>query len=277
MEKRYQNEIKLHYPMIPSLNFLGKGMEGTVWKTADGFAYKKFINIGYHEYEKSKLNKIQLLNNMTLNNCCIPHIIVVDKQESLLGYLMDLKTRAYYIHKLKIEDQIHILSTVLTMIEEQRNLPIPIYNLDLSFQNIFIDKNKCPIFIDLDNFYVDHLPPESFPPKLKYCTHIHYCEHLYDFQLLCFSLYIVEVISRTDIDFSLKRGIPNIQHEVHQKINEIIKKYHFDDKLTEQFLLLFRRNYREVTIEELSSFLNNLENHINNIKQKPKIKQLIKR
>lgn len=268
-----ENELKFYYPK--RLSYLGRGKEGIVWQTRDHFAYKQFIHLGFHEYEKSKQTKIELLSTMDLTNSSVIKALVVNDKGELRGYLMELEKRAYYIHKLPVEDQLRILTTVLKIIQEQQQ--IPIYNMDLSFQNILINKEKQPIFIDLDNFQVKHLIPESYPPKLKYCMHIHSYLHLYDFQLLCFSLYIVEVISRTDIDFSLKRGIQTIQNEVSNKIKEIIKTYHFTEELRHQFISLFRMDYNNVTIEEIADFLNNFSVHLEQRKEISFTKKYIKR
>lgn len=267
-----EKELKFYHPK--RLSYLGRGMEGTVWQTKNHLAYKKFIHLGYHGYERSKQKKIELLSTMNLKNSSIMKALVVNDQNKLQGYLMELEKRAYYIHKLPIEDQLHILTTVLQTIEEQRQMKI--YNMDLSFQNILINKDKQPIFIDLDNFQVGNIPPESYPPKLKYCMHIYPFYRLCDFQLLCFSLYIVEVISRTDIDFSLRRGLGTIQHEVRDKISEIIKKYHFTEELTNQFISLFRSDYHNVTIEEILAFLYHFSNHLEQRKENSFMKKYIK-
>ncbi len=268
-----ERELKFYYPK--RLSYLGRGKEGIVWQTRDRLAYKQFIHLGFHEYEHSKQTKIELLSTMDLTNSSVIKALVINDNGDLRGYLMELEKRSYYIHKLPIKDQLFILTTVLKTIQEQQQ--IPIYNMDLSFQNILINKEKQPIFIDLDNFHVKNLIPESFPPKLKYCMHIYSYLHLYDFQLLCFSLYIVEVISRTDIDFSLNRGIQTIQNEVRDKINEIIKTYHFTEELRLQFLSLFRSNYSSVTIEEIALFLHNFSEHLEQRKQVSFTKKYIKR
>lgn len=267
-----EKELKFYHPK--RLSYLGRGMEGTVWQTKDHLAYKKFIHLGYHDYERSKQKKIELLSTMNLKNSSIIKSLVVNDQNKLQGYLMELEKRKYYIHRLPVQDQLRILTTVLQTIKEQRK--VKVYNMDLSFQNILINRDKQPIFIDLDNFQVDSIPPESYPPKLKYCMHIYPYYRLCDFQLLCFSLYIVEVISRTDIDFYLKRGLGTIQNEVRDKINEIFKKYHFTDELKQEFLSLFRSDYLNITIEEILTFLGHFSNHLEQRKENSLIKKYIK-
>ena len=83
------------------------------------------------------MEKIKILSQLELHRCCIPKTLVIDDKGQLQGYLMKLEKRHYHIDKLKIEDQLDILCTILNMIDEQQKYQV--YNLDLSFQNIIIN------------------------------------------------------------------------------------------------------------------------------------------
>lgn len=249
--------------------YLGKGQEGVVFRTKNQKAYKQYIHLGYHEYLASKYQKLHLLDGCQIEGYCMPEDIVVDQRCSyglyqfqkisceIIGYEMALLTPAFHMNDLSLEDRINILIAIVTRLEDGARYDI--YNLDISHRNIMIDHKKVPFFIDVDNFYVQGISPETYPPKTKYCLR-HYKPPYFPLKEVvgpCFLIYVLETLTRHEITFRTERKDDEIAQEIAFLTKQVIEKFSMPQNLMDQWMALFSKNTLKecVTVAEIKQFL----------------------
>lgn len=259
-------KLKL-YHLMPW--YLGRGCEGTVFRTKDQKAYKQYTHLGYHEYLSSKYKKLHLLDGIQILGYCMPDNIVVDQKDifgiycfekisnEIIGYEMPLLVSTFHMNDLSLEDRIHILLEIVTRLEDGEKYDI--YNLDISHRNIIIDHNKVPFFIDVDNFYVCGIPPETYPPKTKYCLR-HYTPQYFPLKRVvgpCFLIYVLETLTRHEINFKTERNDMEIAEEIKILTKQVLEKFSLPPELVGQWQALFSKNTVKecITIEEIKLFL----------------------
>jgi serine/threonine protein kinase len=176
------NEIIINrsdlYGVYPSI---GKGAEGTVFNYDDEHAIKLFKSqyFTYNEEELAKKEKkIKLLGEFKDENFCFPLGIVRVKNNSLFGYYMKLihrKKRCGSFESLFYFDDFDTILDICIKADAaiERIHKEGIIIGDIAKNNILIDSDGRPIFIDTDNFAYKDCPIDLGAESLDSLTRIY--------------------------------------------------------------------------------------------------------
>ena len=140
---------------IYSYEQIGCGSEGTVHKYNNKIAFKIFSPFANKDKLQKKFIKLEALSNLKDNNFVFPQGYVLDKEDEIIGYYMNLiKSDKDYNDIKELKDIRKVLELIIkadTAI--QRIHQKHVYLGDIRGDNILIDNKNNPMFIDTDNFY----------------------------------------------------------------------------------------------------------------------------
>ena len=149
-----EKTIILNDDLISNYQHIGTGGEGDIYKYDGNVAIKRFYK--YND-KKRKYQMIRDLCELKDKSFCFPLGLVKNEQDEYLGYYMplvdtkeDMETFAYL---LVLRDQRKKLEYFIKADEAmQRIHKLGIAIGDIRENNILIDKNDNPVFIDTDNY-----------------------------------------------------------------------------------------------------------------------------
>ena len=135
--------------------------------------YRDFTNIykvfddSNHEFTKDKIKRqlaLQKYKSILDGHIILPHAFILDKNDSITGYIEKnlIRTTSLYDYKINTQKDVDILYYILGQINYLlRELhDLNIYLGDFHFDNILINKRNKAFLVDFDNIKIDDL--ESF-------------------------------------------------------------------------------------------------------------------
>lgn len=159
------NLEKIDYNFIPKNKFFIDKERNII--------YKIFKDISLEECSK-KEQKLLLFSE--LNKNYLPNIREIIKDEGIMvGYSQDYIYGSTLHRLMKKREMLENIKAIIKMSENMEDLHNsegnPIIG-DMHFENVIIDENNTPIFIDIDSYGIDNIESENIPLFLwKYLNH----------------------------------------------------------------------------------------------------------
>ena len=138
-------------------SFLGSGSEGTVYKIDDNTAFKMFNLLREEDKLKNKFSKIELLREIKDSSFAFPTEIVGFSDGYKEGYLMPyIKPSEDYgsLSELNyLKEYSKLLKTVISLSDALKRIHKQGITIgDFRLENIIINHNDNPVFVDTDNY-----------------------------------------------------------------------------------------------------------------------------
>lgn len=145
------------------VNPIGKGYEGLVYNFDDKNVVKVIGNC-----TQNKIDKIELLNKLEINNFVFPDKLVTLETGRPIGYTME-RVETNELHNLSntLESNITLDKKIKYLKDLENQLKIAHQNgitlVDLNFTNFLINQNDDIVVIDTDNFTYKDCKTDCFP------------------------------------------------------------------------------------------------------------------
>ena len=153
-------------------NPIGKGYEGVVYNYDDNTVVK-IIN----RFNNNKINKIELLHELKLDNFVFPDKLVTLENGKPIGYTMekvitnDLHDLARNLNsKITLDKKIKYLKNLENNLKKAHQIGMTI--VDLNFTNFLVNEKDEIIMIDSDNFTYKDYKTDNFPTLYSYLYRI---------------------------------------------------------------------------------------------------------
>lgn len=215
---------------------IGYGTEGEVYRYDDKYALKRFSLFRAMEYfyERNlelKFSKIEEMTKLHDESICFPVGILGFKDMFMEGCYFNLVD--YEPGKKDFEDlseyfdrdeRIDLLIKGDEVLRRIHNMGMIIG--DVKEDNIMIDKNNNPIFVDVDNYAYGYYPFSLFPDRITVYERMHGHEgKCRDCDIMLYTLMSLRMIF-SDKDFTFSESYENIMAKVRLlDLNDEIREY----------------------------------------------------
>lgn len=243
-----ENKGYINYPQI------GYGQEGSVHKYNDDICYKTFIFFKDKDKLPRKFEKIERLSFEHIEGVSLPiGLVRYEDSEKVVGYYSRL------VKNNKRYDTFEMLQIKSSNTEEKMELykfllkadsilkSIHSHNIvvgDVKTNNIMVDRNGNPVFIDTDNYRIDDYDFDLTPSRASWLKTDYGNENLFDNDKYLLSIiaiqnlmfyqpsflvrnkeYMRKFLELIDTDEEIKEGIRNIFSDSEDKpyISDVIK------------------------------------------------------
>lgn len=247
-----KSEIEEYYTKI------GYGVEGDIYNYSNRFALKIFSDKFYNKKVKlnRKFKKVDALTEIKDNSFCFPIDLVVDSKLNKIGYYMELLAKKrediYDFTDLKNDYKVatdkqaifKILLDADRAIERIHRKGIIIG--DIHPENIIIDNNGNPRFIDTDNYIYKDYDFDVQPWRTEiYEKSYGIIENQKDNDIFLYAMQVMDVITGLE---------PLYQYiDVKEHFDNILNKLNVDKKTIEGLRYIFSDAVNKPYISEVIS------------------------
>ena len=246
------DEVKLTRNIEKEFVLLGVGSEGVVYKYKNEAI--KIFNSGL--INNNKLQKIELLHNMDLEDFQLPKKLYLNKVYKPVAYSMDYvdsnKTVQCVLQssRLSLREKIVYLEKVEYLVKNAHYNNI-VFN-DLNLFNFLVDENDTVKVIDTDNFkvkeYESDINPSFFTDLYNNNIGTKISENTDKFSLTLH--FFKDLINRTDVD---EQKLLNDYNYIEELIDRVDAPNKFKDFLYQQLFGKKRMRYPAEHFEMISN------------------------
>lgn len=246
---------------------LGEGVEGTIYNYNNEYAIKIF-DLLYNDSKRTKksqkklnkkLKKVEILKQIQDPSFCFPIDFIIDEEMNKVGYYMDLLAKSsddvYDFFKSKIDYKICKDKSKLFNILMEADCAIKrihkkgIIIGDIHDENIVIDINDKPRFIDTDNYIYNGYGYDAFPwraglLKRSYGEN----DNPKDNDIFLYALLVMEFITGLE---------PNYQYiDVKEYLDKLLKCLNINKEVKNGLKIIFSSAQNKPYISDVLSEIN---------------------